>query len=74
MRATRSPCWSSRRAAPRRTGSRRVLDLVPSEIHEHVPLIFGSPDKVQRVMELYASSVPQAGQRPLFGTRGLFRS
>jgi fructose-1,6-bisphosphatase I len=55
-------------------GFTRVLDLVPSEIHEHVPLIFGSPDKVQRVMQLYASSVPQAGQRPLFGTRGLFRS
>lgn len=51
-----------------------ILDLVPADIHEHVPLIFGSPDKVQRVMELYAASVPQAGQRPLFAVRGLFRS
>lgn len=55
-------------------GFTRILDLVPSDIHEHAPLIFGSPDKVDRVVALYSSSVPQAGQRPLFGTRGLFRS
>ena len=55
-------------------GYDRILDLVPSDIHEHVPLIFGSPDKVQRVMELYAASVPQAGQRPLVAARGLFKS
>jgi fructose-1,6-bisphosphatase I len=55
-------------------GYGRILDLVPSDVHEHVPLIFGSPDKVERVMELYAASVPQAGQRPLFAARGLFKS
>lgn len=55
-------------------GYGRILDLVPTELHEHVPLIFGSPEKVQRVMELYAESVPQAGQRPLFAVRGLFKS
>ncbi len=55
-------------------GFGRILDLVPSDIHEHVPLIFGSPDKVERVTELYAASVPQAGQRPLFAARGLFKS
>lgn len=55
-------------------GFGRILDLVPADIHEHVPLIFGSPDKVERVMALYAASVPQAGQRPLFAVRGLFKS
>ncbi len=55
-------------------GFGRILDLVPADIHEHVPLIFGSPDKVERVMTLYAASVPQAGQRPLFAVRGLFKS
>ncbi len=55
-------------------GFTRILDLVPTDIHEHVPLIFGSTDKVERVIELYAASVPQAGQRPLFATRGLFKS
>lgn len=55
-------------------GYHRILDLVPNSIHEHAPLIFGSPDKVERVMQLYAASVPQAGQRPLFSGRGLFKS
>ena len=55
-------------------GYRRILDIVPREIHEHVPLIFGSRDKVARVTDLGTASVPQAGQRPLFATRGLFRS
>jgi fructose-1,6-bisphosphatase I len=55
-------------------GYGRILDLVPTELHEHVPLIFGSPEKVERVTELYAESVPQAGQRPLFAVRGLFKS
>jgi fructose-1,6-bisphosphatase I len=55
-------------------GFSRLLDLVATDIHEHVPLIFGSRDKVDRVMDLYTASVPQAGQRPLFAVRGLFRS
>ena len=55
-------------------GFGRILDLVPDRYYEHVPLIFGSRDKVERVMALYAASVPQAGQRPLFATRGLFKS
>jgi fructose-1,6-bisphosphatase I len=55
-------------------GYGRILDLIPSGTQDHVPLIFGSADKVERVMELYAASVPQAGQRPLFATRGLFMS
>ncbi|MBS0644369.1 MAG: class 1 fructose-bisphosphatase [Proteobacteria bacterium] len=55
-------------------GFSRILDLTPSDIHEHSPLIFGSPDKVDRVIALYTDHVPQAGQRPLFSARGLFRS
>lgn len=55
-------------------GFRRILDLVPSDIHQRVPLIFGSNDKVERVTELHTAGVPQAGQRPLFAARGLFKS
>jgi fructose-1,6-bisphosphatase I len=55
-------------------GYNRILELKPANLHEHAPLIFGSSDKVQRVMDLYAESVPQAGQRPLFAVRGLFKS
>lgn len=51
-----------------------ILSRVPDGIHEHTPLIFGSPEKVTRVMQLYKESVPQAGQRPLFKARGLFKS
>lgn len=55
-------------------GFHRILDLVPKDLHERTPLIFGSRDKVARVMELHHASVPPAGQRPLFGTRGLFKA
>ena len=55
-------------------GYTRTLDIVPTQIHEQAPLIFGSKDKVDRVVEIYTESVPQAGQRPLFATRGLFKS
>lgn len=55
-------------------GYTRILDIVPTQIHEQAPLIFGSNDKVERLIEIYTESVPQAGQRPLFATRGLFKS
>jgi fructose-1,6-bisphosphatase I len=51
-----------------------ILELRPKSLHERVPLIFGSRDKVERVIELHRASVPPAGQRPLFATRGLFKS
>lgn len=55
-------------------GFGRILDLAPAGIHQRVPLIFGSRDKVERVVALHAPAVPQAGQRPLFAARGLFWS
>jgi fructose-1,6-bisphosphatase I len=55
-------------------GYHPILELVPKDLHERTPLIFGSRDKVERVMQLHRSSVPPAGQRPLFGQRGLFKA
>ena len=55
-------------------GYHRILDLVPRSVHQKVPLIFGSADKVDRLTEMYGAGVPQAGQRPLFQSRGLFKS
>lgn len=55
-------------------GFHRILDLTATDIHQRAPLIFGSSDKVQRVIDLHTEGVPQAGQRPLFSARGLFRS
>lgn len=52
-------------------GYQRILEITPKTPHQKVPLIFGSADKVGRVLEMFNSSVPQAGQRPLFATRGL---
>lgn len=51
-----------------------ITEIEPRALHQRVPLIFGSRDKVTRVTELHMSGIPQAGQRPLFGTRGLFKS
>ncbi len=55
-------------------GFTRILDIVPRSPHQRVPLIFGSADKVRHVIELHGAGIPQAGQRPLFATRGLFKS
>lgn len=55
-------------------GYHRILELMPESVHQTVPLIFGSQPKVERVAHLHAAGVPQAGQRPLFAARGLFRS
>ncbi|MFC7476437.1 class 1 fructose-bisphosphatase [Dankookia sp. GCM10030260] len=51
-----------------------ILGIAPHTLHQRVPLIFGSCDKVARVVALHLDGVPAAGQRPLFGARGLFRS
>lgn len=55
-------------------GYHPILELTPKDLHERTPLIFGSKDKVDRVIELHHANIPPAGQRPLFGQRGLFKS
>jgi fructose-1,6-bisphosphatase I len=56
------------------TGYGRILDLVPFELHQRVPLIFGSSAEVERV-EQYTADPHSFGERsPLFGHRGLFRA
>jgi fructose-1,6-bisphosphatase I len=52
-------------------GRRPILDLVPTELHERVPLVFGSAEEVRRVASAYAA--PPAADSPLFRTRSLFR-
>ncbi len=56
------------------TGTARVLDLVPSDIHQRAPLIFGSNNEVAVVERLYAAPDADDNQSPLFGERGLFRA
>ena len=56
------------------TGLVSILDLVPTDIHQRVPLIFGSAEEVA-TPERYVSGIEPSSERsPLFGQRGLFRT
>jgi fructose-1,6-bisphosphatase I len=56
-------------------GLRRILDLEPAALHQRVPLVLGSADKVERVARYHDGSLAATGDRsPLFGRRGLFRA
>jgi fructose-1,6-bisphosphatase I len=54
------------------TGRARILDLLASSLHQRVPMIFGSADKVAHIEQLH-SAPARAESSPLFGHRGLFR-
>jgi len=53
-------------------GFSRILELVPEQLHQRTPLIFGSADKVARVERYYAGPPSTSERSPLFGQRGLF--
>ena len=55
-------------------GVNRILDLVPTGIHDRVPFVFGSMDKVERVRRYHLDPPTNADHSPLFGTRGLLRA
>jgi fructose-1,6-bisphosphatase I len=54
-------------------GVARILDIVPTALHQHTPLVYGARDKVARVAAYCSGHLPQGGQSPLFARRGLFR-
>jgi fructose-1,6-bisphosphatase I len=54
-------------------GIGRVLDIVPTFLHQHTPLVYGARDKVDRVAAYCSGTLPQGGRSPLFARRGLFR-
>ncbi|HEY0233709.1 MAG TPA: class 1 fructose-bisphosphatase [Afipia sp.] len=57
------------------TGRSRILDLVPSALHQRVPLIMGSREKVRRLERMYMSpDIKSERNAPLFANRGLFRN
>jgi fructose-1,6-bisphosphatase I/sedoheptulose-1,7-bisphosphatase len=54
------------------TGRGRVMEVVPTALHQRVGFVFGSADEVQRI-ERYHDEDPQDGYHsPLFGKRGLY--
>ena len=54
-------------------GVNRILDLVPTSLHQRVPFVFGSTDKVQRVARYHMDAPTRQRSAPLFAERGLFR-
>jgi fructose-1,6-bisphosphatase len=58
------------------TGRKRVLEVVPSSLHEQVPVILGSRHEVQRIERYcreYETGEDVPLKSPLFNIRSLFR-
>lgn len=55
-------------------GTSRILDITPSDLHERVPLIFGSREEVATVARYHIQPSAIGARHPLFGHRGLFRA
>ena len=55
------------------TGVRRILDIQPQNIHERVPMIFGSKHEVELVEKYYAGLNPYHERPQLFKHRTLLR-
>ncbi len=54
------------------TGSGSPLEVTPTKLLQHSPLIFGSLKEVQRIARYHSSMADQTYSSPLFGERGLF--
>ncbi|MEM9515196.1 MAG: class 1 fructose-bisphosphatase [Actinomycetota bacterium] len=55
-------------------GRQPILACAPSTLHARTPLVFGSPDKVERFGRYTGDSFGNAETAPLFAGRGLFRN
>lgn len=56
------------------TGTQRVMEIQPKDIHQRVPMIFGSLHEVELVDQYYAELNPYHERPQLFGNRSLLRS
>ena len=59
------------------TGRERLLDVVPRELHQRVPVILGSRNEVERIARYHAeydNGTDRPYLSPLFNERSLFRS
>ncbi len=54
------------------TGHERILDIVPTKLHGHAPIICGSHDEVDYVCRLYAQPEALGDRSPLFRKRSFF--
>lgn len=58
------------------TGDERLLDVVPTSLHQRIPVILGSRDEVKRLERYHrehANGDDRPFSSPLFSTRTLFR-
>lgn len=57
------------------TGRERVLDVVPTDLHQRIGFIFGSREEVERIERYHTEPEEDPGElsHPLYGRRGLFR-
>jgi fructose-1,6-bisphosphatase I / sedoheptulose-1,7-bisphosphatase len=56
------------------TGRERILNVVPSDLHQRIPLIFGASEEVARIESYHREQQLGDYDAPLFGIRGLFRA
>lgn len=56
------------------TGRGRMLDVIPINVHQRIPLIFGAREEVQRIESYHGEEYEVPNTWPLYGTRGLFRT
>ena len=52
-------------------GVTRILDIVPKEVHERSPLVFGSAQVVDTIAEYHTNPKLLSNRSPLFKSRGL---
>lgn len=59
------------------TGRERLLDIVPTSLHQRVPVILGSKNEVERIAAYHVeheNGTDKPFTSPLFGYRSLFRA
>ena len=56
------------------TGRQRILDVLPSQLHQRVPLVLGSRAEVERLVRYHREhdANGEPFQDPLFNPRSLF--
>jgi len=56
------------------TGTQRIMEIQPQDIHERIPMIFGSLHEVELVEQYYNDLNPYHERPQLFGNRSLLRN
>lgn len=51
-----------------------ILTMMPADLHQKVPLVFGSRAEVRQIAHYHIDLDPEGVRSPLFGSRGLFRN